>query len=83
MSKDEEENRITDLDVQLIASKDELSLKAKGTGLFVLVAISISGIIFMGYLISMNNGSISLGTVLVFLFILASDLIKKLTKLLQ
>ncbi|WP_417439751.1 hypothetical protein [Idiomarina abyssalis] len=56
---DNEKNH-TDVDVQFTAKKDELSLKAKGAGLLLLIALSISGII----LLSLKMAEMEKGTVL-------------------
>ena len=45
MSQDEK--NYTELDVSVTAKKDELSLKAKGAGLLVLIAICLIGIILL------------------------------------
>ncbi|RMG20568.1 MAG: hypothetical protein D6732_28600 [Methanobacteriota archaeon] len=38
----------TSVDIQVTAKKDELSLKAKGAGLLVLIAICLVGIVLLG-----------------------------------
>ena len=44
----EEKTDHTSVDIQVTAKKDELSLKAKGAGLLVLLAICLVGIIILG-----------------------------------
>lgn len=83
MDKEELKQNSPDLDMHFRASKDELSLKAKGAGLFVLIALSLSGIIFLGYLMSVNDGSSSPLFALGILFYLTTDLIKKLAGILD
>lgn len=55
-----QESNHTDVDIQVTANKDELSLKAKGAGLLILIAICIVGII----LLSLKMADMEKGTVL-------------------
>ncbi len=55
-----QDNKSTDVDIQFTAKKDELSLKAKGAGLLILIALSIIGII----LLSLKLADMEKGTVL-------------------
>ena len=49
MSNDINNPDDSQLDVRISASKDNLSLKAKGAGILVLIALSIAGIVILGY----------------------------------
>jgi|TARA_B100000749_G_scaffold167949_1_gene129189 hypothetical protein len=58
----------TSLDVQVTANKDELSLKAKGAGLLVLISICLVGII----LLALKMADMEKGTILIMpIFILS------------
>ncbi|WP_434150208.1 hypothetical protein ACR2R6_01590 [Methylocaldum gracile subsp. desertum] len=66
---DHEKNH-TDVDVQFTAKKDELSLKAKGAGLLLLIALSITGIILLSLkMAEMEKGTILFAPILFLLYI--------------
>ena len=66
----ENENKHTEVDIQLTAKKDELSLKAKGAGLLVLIAICIIGIILLSLkMADMEKGTILFAPILFLLYI--------------
>jgi hypothetical protein len=56
----DQDNKSAEVDIQFTAKKDELSLKAKGAGLLILIALSIIGII----LLSLKLADMEKGTVL-------------------
>ncbi|MGZ8160991.1 MAG: hypothetical protein ACXWT4_19630 [Methylobacter sp.] len=66
---DHEKNH-TDVDVQFTAKRDELSLKAKGAVLLLLIALSITGIILLSLkMAEMEKGAILFAPILFLLYI--------------
>lgn len=76
----DENNHLADnqLDIQATASKTGLSLKAKGAGLFVLLALAIGGIIFLGYQLTLKESDSRGLIALVFLMFIAQSLVAAL-----
>ncbi|MCH1931264.1 hypothetical protein L9G16_13835 [Shewanella sp. A25] len=74
----ENDNKHTDLDIQLTAKKDELSLKAKGADLLVLIAICIIGIILLSLKMADMKESTILYLPILFLLYLTYNLIATL-----
>lgn len=65
-----QENNHTDVDIQVTAKKDELSLKAKGAGLLILIAICIVGIILLSLkMADMEKGTVLFAPILFLLYI--------------
>ncbi|WP_445372310.1 hypothetical protein ACH518_06590 [Methylomonas sp. HW2-6] len=65
-----QENNHTDMDIQVTAKKDELSLKAKGAGLLILIAMCIVGIILLSLkMADMEKGTILFAPLLFLLYI--------------
>jgi hypothetical protein len=71
----ENKNKHTELDIQLTAKKDELSLKAKGAGLLVLIAICIIGIILLSLKMADTEKDTILFVPILFLLYITSNLI--------
>lgn len=63
------------MDIHASASKEGLSLKAKGASLFVLLALDIVGLIVIGYQLTQKDADIKGYVVIVFLMIIAKELI--------
>ena len=82
MSEKENTKDHTRVDVEFKASKEELSLKAKGAGLLILLSISISGVIFMGYLMSKEGANSALMFPMMFLGYITYNLIATVDALL-
>ncbi len=72
--KENEENR-PEVEVDLNVSDKGLSLKAKGAGILFLLFLSISGMIYVAYLISSTGGQIALFLPLLFLLFVTYQLI--------
>lgn len=66
------------LDLHATASATGLSLKAKGAGLFVLLALTIGGIIFMGYQLTLKDSDSKGFVAIMFLMFIAQGLIATL-----
>lgn len=64
-----------EIDVHASASKDGLSLKAKGAGLFVLLALDIAGIIVLGYQLAQKDSDSKAFIAILFLMFIAKELI--------
>jgi len=71
-----------ELDFHATASATGLSLKAKGAGLFVLLALTIGGIIFMGYQLTLKDSDSKGFVAIMFLMFIAQGLIATLDALL-
>lgn len=69
------ENEHTKIDIELSAKNDELSLKAKGAGLLVLISICLVGIILLGLKMAEIEKSYSLILPLMFLAYITNSLI--------
>lgn len=64
------DNKHTEVDIQLTAKKDELSLKAKGAGVLVLIAFCIIGIILLSLkMAETDKGTILFAPILFLLYI--------------
>lgn len=73
----------TEMEVQAEASRDGLSLKAKGAGLFVLLALDIAGMVWIGYGMIQKDAASTAGVLaFVLLFFLAMQLTKILAAVL-
>ncbi|MGF1689935.1 hypothetical protein [Photobacterium kagoshimensis] len=70
-----EESGNTELDVSVTAKKDELSLKAKGAGLLVLIAICLIGIILLALKMADNETNPFISMPIVILSYIAYNLI--------
>lgn len=78
MTDDDESNVHGNLEVDATASRDGLSLKAKGAGLFVLLAIDIVGMIFIGYQLTQKDSDINGYVPLLFLLYIGYQLVSTL-----
>lgn len=67
-----------ELDFHATASAAGLSLKAKGAGLFVLLALTIGGIIFMGYQLTLKDSDSKGFIAIIFLLFIAQSLVATL-----
>jgi biotin transporter BioY len=78
------ENNLVDhhVDLQASASPKGLSLKVKGAGLFVLIAITVCGIIFLGYQVSLKDSDSRSLIAIVFLMFIAQTLVAALLAIL-
>ncbi len=65
----------SDMDLHASASKEGLSLKAKGAGLLVLLALDIAGIIILGYQLSQKDSDMKGFIAILFLMFIAKELI--------
>ncbi|MBI5786144.1 MAG: hypothetical protein HZA64_11870 [Rhodocyclales bacterium] len=70
-----DESRHTKLDVEVTATGDELSLKAKGAGLLVLISICLIGIILLGLKTAETEKGYSLFLPILFLAYTTNSLI--------
>lgn len=75
MSDETKKHAHTDMDIHASASKEGLSLKAKGAGLFVLLALDIAGIIVLGYQLSQKDSDTKGFIAILFLMVIAKELI--------
>lgn len=67
-----------ELDFHATASASGLSLKAKGAGLFVLLTLTIGGIIFMGYQLTLKDSDSKGFVAIMFLMFTAQSLVATL-----
>jgi len=72
-----------DLDLHVTASHTGLSLKAKGAGLLVLLALTIGGIIFIGYQLSLKDSDSKGFIAIIFLMFIAQSLVATLDAVLR
>jgi hypothetical protein len=78
MAKTDKGNEPGHMDLDASASKEGLSLKAKGAGLFVLLALNILGIIVIGYQLTQKDADMKGYLPLMFLLWIAYELIATL-----
>ncbi|MEX2495491.1 MAG: hypothetical protein WD448_05340 [Woeseia sp.] len=71
-----------DIDVHVTASRDVLSMKAKGAGVLILLVLSIPGIIIVAYLMSTKDSNRMLILPLMFLIYITYELIATLDEML-
>lgn len=64
-----------EIHVHASASKEGLSLKAKGAGLFVLLALDIAGIVVLGYQLAQKDSDSKAFFAVLFLMFIAKELI--------
>ena len=74
------EKQSSDIEVGADLSRDKLSLRAKGAGIFILLLLSIGGIIYMGYLLA-TTGNIVIMVPLLFLLYITYALINTVNAL--
>jgi len=75
MSDESNKSMHPDMDIHASASKEGFSLKAKGAGLFVLLALDIAGLILVGYQIAQKDSDSKGFIALLVLLIIAKELI--------
>jgi hypothetical protein len=78
MSEGTKQTPSHELDFHATASATGLSLKAKGAGLFVLLALTIAGIIFMGYQLTLKDSDSKGFVAIMFLMFIAQSLVATL-----
>lgn len=64
-----ENNKPDDMEVEVEVSSKGLSLKAKSTGILCLLAISISGLVFVAYLFATKDNGMLMAPMMFLLFI--------------
>jgi hypothetical protein len=82
MSEGTKQTPSHELDFHATASATGLSLKAKGAGLFVLLALTIAGIIFMGYQLTLKDSDSKGFVAIMFLMFIAQSLVTTLDAIL-
>ena len=78
MSEGTKQTPSHELDFHATASATGLSLKAKGAGLFVLLTLTIAGIIFMGYQLTLKDSDSKGFVAIMFLMFIAQSLVATL-----
>lgn len=66
---EEPKSKETDVELEVEVSDKGLSMKAKGAGTMVLLGISISGIVILGYFLATTGESMLMAPILFLLFI--------------